>query len=208
MTMDGSCCNCPTTTHCVSRAAFSSTEISTDAPGAEIHWVSGYSLISVLLQLTCSNQRWTLVSKWCGHEFGYSGQTDFTSWNFAAKCTKMEFVKTESQSTSPPFKEIAVTIFRPHEQCAPGKLDKSCTVGYTRGKATQSRPTKEQVALLHFRPGLLPSYCGSSRTITSCSISWDILRPPRSVVLQPIPRGKAGGKIEFIYCWKCKSCKS
>ena len=53
------------------------------------------------------------------------------------------------------------------------------TTVYTHWKAGQSL-SKDHLAWLHFRPCLVPSWCGASRTTWDCCWSWGILGPHKA----------------------------
>jgi len=53
------------------------------------------------------------------------------------------------------------------------------------------RPTKDQVVLLHLRPGLAPPWCRASRTIRGCWKPWSISSPSRAGARRPLRGGKA-----------------
>jgi len=95
---------------------------------------------------------------------------------------------------APPNREIPDTSVRACVQNPLENIGETSPAGYTHGKAAQ-RLTKNQTELLHFRPCLVPSWCGASRTIWNRCWSWGISSPPRDAVPTTHKRGKAGVKI-------------
>ena len=63
-----------------------------------------------------------------------------------------------------PNREILATMFWPPGQNASGKIDQTSPAGYTHRNAVQ-KPTKRQVAWLHARPCLFPSWYGARGAI-------------------------------------------
>jgi len=124
-------------------------------------------------------------------------------WHFVTKSTGLKSVKPSMSSHFPesidpryvnstmgpkcPRKEWRTKSLRLQS----GELSPS---GYTHGKATQSL-SKDQVAWLHLRLCLVPSWRGASRTIWNCRWSRGILGPPRVAASASLPKEKAGTKM-------------
>ena len=84
----------------------------------------------------------------------------------------------------------------PCVQTVPGKNGELSPSGYNlhHGKAAQSL-SKDQLAWLHLRPCLVPSWCGASRNIWDCCWSWGILGPHRAAPPATLPKRKPGVKM-------------
>ena len=112
-------------------------------------------------------------------------------WHFVTKSTGLKSVKPSISGHFPESIDPAAVLIRPCVQNVPGKNGELSPSGYsllyTHGKAGQSL-SKGQVAWLHLRTCLVPSWCGASRTI------WGILGPPRAASPVSLPKGKAGTK--------------
>jgi len=68
------------------------------------------------------------------------------------------------------------------------------TLVYTHWKAAQ-RSSKDQVAWLHIRPCLVPSWCGANRTVWDCCWPWGISFLPRAAAPSILPKRKAGTEM-------------
>ena len=64
----------------------------------------------------------------------------------------------------------------------------------THGKAAQNS-SMNQVAWLHLRPCLVPSWCRTSKTIWDCCWSWGISSPPIAAVSASVSNGKESTKM-------------
>jgi len=62
-------------------------------------------------------------------------------------------------ATSPPIRDIPVTLVRPCDQNVPQNIGEPSPACYTCLKAAQRSSSKNVVAWLHIRPYLVPSGC-------------------------------------------------
>ena len=125
---------------------------------------------------------------------------EFSVWHFVTKSTGLKSVKPSISGHFPESIDPAAVLIRPCVQNVPGKNGELSPSGYsllyTHGKAGQSL-SKGQVAWLHLRTCLVPSWCGASRTI------WGILGPPRAASPVSLPKGKSGHKkSENEWVWR------
>jgi len=104
-----------------------------------------------------------------------------------------------------------------HVSNVPGKNGELSPSGYRlHPRERGPKFVQDQVAWLHLRPCLVPSWCGASRTIWDCCWLWGISGPPRAAAPASLPKGKAGTKTnkwmsvkaynEPFYLWNCLVC--
>ena len=113
-------------------------------------------------------------------------------WHFATRSTGLKSVKPGMSSHFSESRDTSYVSSAMYFQNVPGKNGELSPSGYslyTPWKAAQ-------VAWLHLRPCLVPSWCGNSRTIwKSCCWLWGISGPPRAVAPATLPKAKAGTKM-------------
>jgi len=144
--------------------------------------------------LTYSNECWVMTERILSQV--QVAEMEFLRWlhsaTFRDKVRRCEMRKTLNAEALLRA-EIPATLVWPRFQKVPGKIGEAGLAGYAHRKATHSS-TKDQVEWLHLRPCLVPSWCGTSRTIIAVhrEVSLSLL----DCFPATVRRGKAGMKMK------------